>query len=70
HIVGLRAGELIHEFVLAMRHNLSLADLNKAIHVYPTLSKITQAVGTKQTLENLKSPFTQEWFARYLKFWR
>jgi dihydrolipoamide dehydrogenase len=69
-IVGLRAGELIHEFVLAMRHNLSLADLNKAIHVYPTLSKITQAVGTKQTLENLKSPFTQKWFAGYLKFWR
>jgi len=53
-----------------MRHNLSLADLNKAIHVYPTLSKITQDVGTKQTLENLKSPFTQKWFAGYLKFWR
>ncbi len=70
HIAGLRAGELIHEFVLAMTHNLSLADLNKAIHVYPTLSKITQAVGTEETLENLKSPFVQKWFGRYLKFWR
>jgi dihydrolipoamide dehydrogenase len=70
HIVGLRAGELIHEFVLAMRHNLSLADLNKAIHVYPTLSKITQALGTENTLENLQSPFVKKWFARYLKFWR
>lgn len=70
HIVGLRAGELIHEFVLAMKHNLSLSKLNEAIHVYPTLSKITQAAGMKQTLENLKSPFAQKWLARYLKIWR
>ncbi|HSK72480.1 MAG TPA: FAD-dependent oxidoreductase [Pyrinomonadaceae bacterium] len=70
HIVGLRAGELIHEFVLAMKHNLSLAKLNEAIHVYPTLSKITQAAATEQTLESLKSPFAQKWFARYLKIWR
>jgi dihydrolipoamide dehydrogenase len=70
HIVGLRAGELIHEFVLAMKLGLSLADLNKAIHVYPTLSKITQAIGTESTLESLQSPLVQRWFARYLKFWR
>ena len=70
HIVGLRAGELIHEFVLAMKLNLSLADLSKAIHVYPTLSKITQAVATEKTLETLKSSFVQKWFGRYLKIWR
>lgn len=70
HIIGLRAGELIHEFVLAMKLNLALDDLNKAIHVYPTLSKITQAVGTEKTLENLRSPFVQRWFGRYLKIWR
>ena len=70
HIVGLRAGELIHEFVLAMKFNLSLEDIHKAIHVYPTLSKITQAAATEKTLETLKSPFVQKWFARYLKIWR
>ncbi len=70
HIVGMRAGELIHEFILAMRLGLSLDDLNKAIHIYPTLSKITQAVGTEKTLESLQSPFVQKWFARYLKIWR
>jgi len=69
-IVGGHAGELIHEFVLAMRHNLTLADLNKAIHVYPTLGKITQALATEQTLETLKSPLVQKWFARYLRIWR
>ena len=70
HIVGLRGGELIHEFVLAMKLNLSLDDLSKAIHVYPTLSKITQAVATEKTLETLRSPFVQKWFGRYLKIWR
>lgn len=70
HIVGPHAGDLIHEFVLAMRHNLSLADLNKAIHVYPTLGKITQALATEQTLETLASPLVKRWFGRYLKFWR
>jgi dihydrolipoamide dehydrogenase len=70
HIVGLRAGELIHEFVLAMKLNLSLDDLSRAIHIYPTLSKITQAVATEKTLETLKSPFVQKWFGRYLKIWR
>ncbi len=70
HIVGLRAGELIHEFVLAMKLGLSLDDLNKAIHVYPTLSKITQAAATEKTLEKLKSPFVQKWFGRYLRIWR
>lgn len=69
HLVGAHAGELVHEFVLAMTHNLTLADLNKAIHIYPTFAKITQAAGTEATLETLKSPFVQKWFKRYLKIW-
>jgi hypothetical protein len=64
------AGELIHQFVLAMRHGLTLSDLNRTIHVYPTFSKVTQALAIEQTLETFKKPFVQKWFARYLKFWR
>ena len=69
-IVAIHAGELLSEFTVAMKNNLSIADLNKAIHVYPTLAKITQALGTEQTLETLKKPWVQKWFARYLKIWR
>lgn len=69
-LVGEHAGELIHEFVWAMKENLNLSQLNKIIRVYPTLAKITQAVGTEATLESLKSPFVQKWFKRYLKIWR
>ncbi|MEP6925452.1 MAG: mercuric reductase [Pyrinomonadaceae bacterium] len=70
HLVGASGGELIHEFVWAMKKRLRISQLNEIIRVYPTLSKITQAVGTEATLENLKSPFVQKWFAKYLKVWR
>jgi len=69
-LVGEHAGELIHEFVWAMKEKLKISDLNKIIRVYPTLAKIVQAVGTEATLENLRSPLVQKWFWRYLKFWR
>ena len=36
HVVGPRAGETIHEAVLAVRQRLKLTDLSGMIHVYPT----------------------------------
>ena len=36
-IVGAHAGELIAEFVLAMKHGLGLNKILGTIHVYPTL---------------------------------
>ena len=69
-VVGERGGEIIHEFVRAMQKNLSVTDLNDIIRVYPTLTKIAQAVGTQATLETLRSPFVRRWFGRYLKIWR
>jgi hypothetical protein len=69
-LVGEHAGELIHEFVWAMRENLKISELNRIIRVYPTLAKITQAIGTEATLETLKSPLAQKWFKRYLRVWR
>jgi pyruvate/2-oxoglutarate dehydrogenase complex dihydrolipoamide dehydrogenase (E3) component len=69
-LVGSHAGELIHEFVWAVKQRMKIGDLNKIIRVYPTLAKITQAVSTEATLEDLRSPFVQKWFKRYLKIWR
>ncbi len=69
-IVGIHAGELLSEFSVAMKHGLSIAELNEAIHVYPTLAKITQALGTEKTIEGLKKDWVQKWFGRYLKIWR
>ena len=43
-IVGEGAGELIHEFTLAMRKSVGLATISGTIHVYPTLSQAVQRV--------------------------
>jgi pyruvate/2-oxoglutarate dehydrogenase complex dihydrolipoamide dehydrogenase (E3) component len=41
-IAGEHAGELISEFVLAMRHRLGLNKLLSTIHVYPTFSEASK----------------------------
>ena len=39
HIVGPSAGELIHEYVLAMKKKMTKFELAETIHAYPTLSE-------------------------------
>jgi pyruvate/2-oxoglutarate dehydrogenase complex dihydrolipoamide dehydrogenase (E3) component len=55
HIVGLHAGELIHELVLAMRQRLPAAALGSLIHVYPTLTQVSQRAGLDAALARLQS---------------
>ncbi|HEY8158590.1 MAG TPA: FAD-dependent oxidoreductase [Methylobacter sp.] len=43
-IVGEQAGNLIAEFVLAMKHNIGLNKLLGTIHIYPTLSEANKYV--------------------------
>ncbi|MFV1992699.1 MAG: NAD(P)/FAD-dependent oxidoreductase [Acidiferrobacterales bacterium] len=43
-IVGARAGELIHEYALAMKQNMKLGQLTGLIHIYPTLAQINRRV--------------------------
>ncbi|WP_218080370.1 dihydrolipoyl dehydrogenase family protein [Anthocerotibacter panamensis] len=38
HIVGAQAGELLHEWVLAMKQDLKVAAVAGSMHVYPTLA--------------------------------
>ncbi|HVF28050.1 MAG TPA: FAD-dependent oxidoreductase [Pyrinomonadaceae bacterium] len=68
HIVGARAGELIHEVVLAMKERLSAAALGGMIHVYPTLTQVTQRAGLDAVLASLL-PF-KKYLARYFEWHR
>lgn len=43
-IVGEHAGELIAEFVLAMKHNIGLNKILGTIHVYPTMAEANKYV--------------------------
>lgn len=71
-IVGISAGELIHEIVLAMKNNLNVSALS-SIHIYPTLSEINsktallltkQKYAQNQTLQNFLTKFFN--FRRWL----
>ena len=66
HIVGPSAGELIHEVVLAMTHNLKASALNGMIHIYPTLAEVNSKAALQltkrkyaknQMLQNLLTKF-------------
>jgi dihydrolipoamide dehydrogenase len=46
-IIGPRAGEMIHEFVLAIHAGLSLKSILSAVHIYPTLAEINKSVAAK-----------------------
>ena len=47
HVVGANAGEVIHEYVLAMQAGIPLRKLSGMIHVYPTYSSGTWRVAGK-----------------------
>ena len=67
-IVGARAGELIHEVVLAMKKRLSITALGTMIHVYPTLTQVNQQAGVDAILKNLSTYKT--WLSYYFRIWR
>lgn len=55
HILGPSAGELLHEFVLAMKHRITLDKVALTIHVYPTLSIGLWQTADSRFQESLKS---------------
>jgi pyruvate/2-oxoglutarate dehydrogenase complex dihydrolipoamide dehydrogenase (E3) component len=41
------AGDLLHEFVLAMKCRVGLGTISSTIHVYPTLAELARKIGDK-----------------------
>jgi pyruvate/2-oxoglutarate dehydrogenase complex dihydrolipoamide dehydrogenase (E3) component len=65
HIIGPGAGEALTEWVLAIENRLSLKRIGKAIHVYPTLSRINRRVADEAFLAHGVSKWTNRLFARF-----
>ena len=61
-IVGERAGDLIHEFVLAMKAGIGLKTISGTIHAYPTYAEIARKVADAQQKSRL-TPFAKKLFA-------
>jgi len=60
-LVAAHAGDLLHEFVLAMKHRNGLSQL-AAIHAYPTFAELGRKVGDRYSKMRLtpllKNAFT------------
>jgi len=59
-LVGPQAGEIIHEYVLAMAKNMKAADLSGIIHIYPTLAQINRRVADARLKAGL-TPTLKKW---------
>lgn len=62
-IAGAHAGELIHEYVLAIAKRMTTNDLSGIIHIYPTLAQINRRVADQRRKESL-TPTAKKWIMR------
>ncbi len=62
-LAGPHAGELIHEYTLALARNMKAADLSKVIHIYPTLAQINRRVADQRLKAGL-TPNAKKWLKR------
>ena len=61
-LVAERAGDLLHEFVLAMKAGAGLKTISGTIHAYPTYAEIARKVADAQQKSRL-TPFAKKLFA-------
>ena len=59
-IVGPHAGELIHEFIIALNKGLKIGDIVGAIHVYPTLADLSKQTAGQYYTKKLFSNKTKK----------
>ncbi|MDG2502578.1 MAG: FAD-dependent oxidoreductase [Porticoccaceae bacterium] len=66
-ILGPQAGELITEFVTAMKHNLGLNKILATIHSYPTLSEANKYVAGEWKRKHVPERLLH-WIAKYYRW--
>ncbi len=62
-LAGPQAGELIHEYVLALERRMKVEDLTRIIHIYPTLAQINRRVA-EERLKQALTPARKKWLRR------
>jgi dihydrolipoamide dehydrogenase len=55
HILAPAAGEMIHEFALAIEQDVSLSDLSQFKHVFPTVSTSIGQLAGEAAFENAEN---------------
>ncbi len=67
HILGARAGDIIHEAQLAKWYKMKLQEIQPVIHAYPTYAELTWHVAKKAYIDHLlRSPLIRiaRWFTK------
>lgn len=65
-IVGTHAGELIHEYALALNRGLKASHISATIHVYPTLAEVNRRVADARRRAGL-TPASRRWLQRLFR---
>lgn len=60
-LVAEHAGDLLHEFILAMKCGIGLGKISSTIHVYPTFAEIARKAGDQYNKTRL-TPFARQIF--------
>ncbi len=66
-IIGPRAGEMITEFILAKKHNLSVQDVASTMHVYPSYSMGVQRLLSKRATADFLNSNMGRLFQRFIR---
>ena len=69
-IVSSRAGELIHEFLLAMLNKTSISKIAKMVHSYPTYSMGNMQLAGNIVEKNIFQSYLGGFLKKFSKFYR
>jgi pyruvate/2-oxoglutarate dehydrogenase complex dihydrolipoamide dehydrogenase (E3) component len=58
-IIGAHAGDLIHEWIIAVNGGVKLSTIAAAVHIYPTISEVSKRVAGKIFAEKIFSDRTK-----------
>ena len=58
-IIGAHAGDLIHEWIIAVNGGIKLSTIAAAVHIYPTISEVSKRVAGKIFAEKIFSNRTK-----------
>lgn len=68
HLIGPHAGDLLHEYVVAMKAGLKITALSTTIHAYPTLSQGVKKAADQYYREKLFSGWFPKLARRLIRF--
>lgn len=69
-IVCGRAGEMIHEWIVAIEHSLKVGDLSQVIHVYPTYSTASMQSTAEIRMAQLSNGMSGKIIRSAVRLWR